>query len=128
MILDSNFLVHLERERRRQKTGPASAFLLSHSGEPLFVTPTIAGEIAAGESMADVGLWKAFIGVFQLLEIVDEVTWRYGQVYRHLRAKGEMIGQNDLWIAATALTYGRSIVTRNTGEFSRVPGLNVLSF
>ena len=82
MILDSNFLVHLERERRRQKTGPASAFLLSHSGEPLFVTPTIAGEIAAGESMADVGLWKAFIGVFQLLEIVDEVTWRYGQVSR----------------------------------------------
>jgi tRNA(fMet)-specific endonuclease VapC len=37
--------------------------------------------------------------------------------------RGEIIGSNDLWIAATVLTHGAILVTNNTGEFSRVPDL-----
>jgi hypothetical protein len=64
MILDSNFLIHLERERRRKAQGPASEFLLSHSGAPLVNTPTIAGEIACGDSMRDRKTWAKFVGFF----------------------------------------------------------------
>jgi tRNA(fMet)-specific endonuclease VapC len=39
-----------------------------------------------------------------------------------------MIGMNDLWIAATALANGCALVTGNTDEFSRVPGLNAIPF
>ncbi len=40
-------------------------------------------------------------------------------------AKGEPIGNNDLWIAAHAKAAGLIVVTNNEREFKRVPGLQV---
>lgn len=128
MILDSNFLIHLERERRRKIQGPASEFLLSHAGSSLFVTPTITGEIACGDSMRDRKIWAAFVGYFSSLELTAEVSWHYSVLFRQLKRNGQMIGQNDLWIAATGLAYDLPVVTRNVSEFARVPSLKVLGF
>jgi tRNA(fMet)-specific endonuclease VapC len=58
--------------------------------------------------------------------VPDEATAvRYGDIRAHLEATGQKIGPNDLWIAAHALAGGRTVVTNNTGEFTRVPGLTV---
>ncbi|HKK17268.1 MAG TPA: type II toxin-antitoxin system VapC family toxin [Opitutales bacterium] len=128
MILDSSFLVHLERERRRKVQGPASEFLLSHAGSSLSVTPTIMGEIACGDSMRDRKTWAVFVGYFHSLELTAEVSWYYSTVFRHLKNNDQMIEQNDLWIAAAGLAYERPVVTRNISEFARVPHLRVLGF
>jgi predicted nucleic acid-binding protein len=37
-----------------------------------------------------------------------------------------VIGAHDLWIAATALTHGLGVATRDRGDFARVQGLRVL--
>jgi tRNA(fMet)-specific endonuclease VapC len=42
-----------------------------------------------------------------------------------LRATGQVIGPNDLLIAATALANGYAVLTENVREFERVPGLSV---
>ena len=42
-----------------------------------------------------------------------------------LERAGSVIGEADLWIAATALAGDGIIVTNNVREFSRVPGLAV---
>jgi tRNA(fMet)-specific endonuclease VapC len=42
-----------------------------------------------------------------------------------LERSGTSIGEADLWIAATALAANGTVVTHNTSEFSRVPGLAV---
>ena len=47
---------------------------------------------------------------------------------RALAAQGQLIGANDMWIAATALVYGMGVVTNNMDEFKRVPGLTVASY
>ncbi len=57
-----------------------------------------------------------------------EIAWHYGEIYRALAAKGQLIGANDMWIAATALAHGFGIVTNNHDEFSRVSGLPVEAF
>jgi predicted nucleic acid-binding protein len=57
-----------------------------------------------------------------------EVSWQFGCAYRHLRRNGQLIGANDLWIAATALAYGMPIVTSNVAHYRRVPGLTVLKY
>ena len=44
-----------------------------------------------------------------------------------LRRAGQLIGERDLLIAATALAGGHSVMTLNRAEFERVPGLVVLS-
>lgn len=51
-----------------------------------------------------------------------------GEIYRALAAKGQLIGTNDLWIAATALVHGMGVVTNNMHEFSRVPDLTVVPY
>ena len=43
----------------------------------------------------------------------------------HLAGLGTVIGPNDLLIASIALASGLTLVTHNTGEFSRVPGLKL---
>ena len=52
----------------------------------------------------------------------------YGEAKALLRAKGQPISDNDLWIAAHALADGLVLVTNNVGEFKRVKGLKVESW
>jgi tRNA(fMet)-specific endonuclease VapC len=47
----------------------------------------------------------------------------YARIRHYLEKQEQMIGGNDLMIAATALAHGLTLVTHNTEEFSRVPGL-----
>lgn len=42
-----------------------------------------------------------------------------------LEAEGRVIGPHDILIAATARANGLTLVTHNTGEFSRVEGLRI---
>jgi tRNA(fMet)-specific endonuclease VapC len=45
-----------------------------------------------------------------------------------LEAKGKPIGIEDVWIAATALEHGLTVVTRNLKHFQRIPGLRTESW
>lgn len=49
----------------------------------------------------------------------------YGKLRAELEAKGEMIGNNDLWIAAHALASDLVLVTNDENEFRRVRGLKM---
>jgi tRNA(fMet)-specific endonuclease VapC len=42
-----------------------------------------------------------------------------------LQRGGAIIGNNDLWLAAHARAEGWILVTNNTREFSRAPGLQL---
>ncbi len=64
----------------------------------------------------------AAIGTLPLAEPADR---HYGAIRSELERAGRPIGRNDLLIAAHARALGATLVTRNTGEFGRVPGLAV---
>ena len=129
MILDSTFLVDLERERKRAEKGAAVAFLRSHEDVSFAITFTIAGELAAGRSLGlDREKWERFIRPFRFYEYSTDVAWLFGRSFRQLQQDGRMIGANDLWIAATALANDVPVVTRNDREFSRVEGLKVFGY
>lgn len=49
----------------------------------------------------------------------------YAEIRAFLKKRGTMIGANDLFIAAHARCEGLVLVTNNTREFSRVPGLQI---
>jgi hypothetical protein len=63
---------------------------------------------------------------FQVLEITEAIAWRASRVDRQLRS--EHIGDNDVWIAATALAYGLPVVTNNHKHLGRVKGLRVVGY
>lgn len=66
-----------------------------------------------------------FFGRFRSMPFDDEAARHYGEIRATLETKGRLIGPNDLLIAATALAGDLTLVTHNTAEFSRVPGLRL---
>jgi tRNA(fMet)-specific endonuclease VapC len=64
-------------------------------------------------------------GVLQVAELPAAAGDHYGQIRAGLQQAGQMIGNNDLWIAAHARAEGWIVVTNNEREFLRVPGLQV---
>ncbi|WP_045001947.1 type II toxin-antitoxin system VapC family toxin [Bradyrhizobium sp. LTSP857] len=65
------------------------------------------------------------LGEINVLPFEVPADTEYGGIRAKLEAAGKPIGGNDLLIAAHAYATGATIVTANTGEFKRIPGLNV---
>jgi tRNA(fMet)-specific endonuclease VapC len=59
------------------------------------------------------------------LPLPETAAETYGTIRAELESKGEMIGNNDLWIAAHALAGGLTLVSNNEKEFRRVRGLKI---
>jgi tRNA(fMet)-specific endonuclease VapC len=67
----------------------------------------------------------AFLQYVEVLDYPDSATMHYAKIRAHLKTAGTLIGANDLFIAAHARSLGLILVTNNTREFRRVPGLSI---
>ena len=67
----------------------------------------------------------AYLKHVEVLDYPDEAALHYGQIRATLKVAGNMIGGNDLLIAAHARALGLVLVTNNTREFGRVQGLRL---
>ena len=68
---------------------------------------------------------QAFLPHVEILEFPDDAAIHYAQIRADLKKRGQMIGANDLFIAAHARSLGLRLVTNNVAEFSRVKGLTL---
>ena len=59
----------------------------------------------------------------RILPLTDEMIVKASEVYADLHQRGELIGDADILIAASALVLG--VVTNNENHFRRVPNLHV---
>ena len=66
-----------------------------------------------------------FLELFKVIPFTDEMSYTYAEIRKELEAKGNRIGANDLFIAATALNKKAILVTHNTREFIRIDGLQL---
>jgi tRNA(fMet)-specific endonuclease VapC len=66
-----------------------------------------------------------FILPLEVLPFDEEATKSYGEIRAALEKAGTPIGSMDLMIAAHAVCLDMTLVTNNTREFKRVPGLKV---
>ena len=63
----------------------------------------------------------------QAIPITESVARVHADLWSGLAERGEQIGAHDLWIAATAISHGLGIATRNDSHFKRIPGLRVIT-
>jgi tRNA(fMet)-specific endonuclease VapC len=68
---------------------------------------------------------KAFLSYVEVLAFADDAASHYAEIRADLKKRGQMIGANDLFIAAHARCLGLRLVTNNTAEFGRVKGLTI---
>ena len=66
-----------------------------------------------------------FLAPLEVLDFPAAAAVNFGEIRYFLQAAGTPIGGYDLLIAAHALYEGLTLVTNNTREFSRVPGLRL---
>ena len=128
VLIDASILI--EAERGRLDLEP---HVERHRDEESFVSVITASELLHGAHRATSANVRAkrsaFVeGVlerFPLLSIDLACARAHSEVWAELREAGLMIGPHDLWLAATCLAHGFTMVTANLREFERVPGLAV---
>ncbi len=124
-LLDTNILSDLIRRPRGR-----IAQCIAEVGEGSVCTSiVVAAELRYGaeksgsERLAErVGL---ILSALEIVPLEPPADRHYATLRHHLARQGLPIGPNDLLIAAHALTHDLILVTANTGEFNRVPGLRV---
>ena len=125
-LLDTNVCIHLLNEKH-----PAilQHFRL-HSAADIALCSVVKAELLYGARRsqrmeANLQLLKAFFAPLQSLPFDDECAEHYGQIHADLLNQGKPIGPNDILIAAIARANDATLITHNTGEFSRVAGLRM---
>ena len=68
---------------------------------------------------------RAFLPHVEVLEFFDAAAIHHAEIRADLKKRGQMIGANDLFIAAHARTLGLRLVTNNTADVGRVKGLTL---
>jgi len=67
----------------------------------------------------------AFLRHVEVLDFPDEAASHYAKIRADPKARGTMIGANDLLIAAHARSAGLTLISNNTREFRRVRELSI---
>jgi tRNA(fMet)-specific endonuclease VapC len=125
-LLDTNICTYI---RRRRPPGVLARFQRLKPGEAVLSVITY-GELVYGaqKSQSREQATKQLAELAGLLPIVAlplQAGEFYGAIRADLEARGEMIGNNDLWIAAHAKAMGLTLVTNNEREFRRIQGLKI---
>lgn len=125
-LLDTNACIQLWQRKnlnvRRNFAlyGPADIALCSVvKAELLF------GALRSEYQENNLQLLQKLFAPLQSFDFDDVAAEHYAQIRADLTAQGCLIGANDLMIAAIARANQLTLITHNTGEFSRVQGITV---
>jgi toxin FitB len=133
-LLDTNILSELRRPKPNQKI---VGFVASKPLDLLFVSTVTFAEIRFGIELvadatrrAELNDWLAHkvrpMFEERVLAVSEDVMFKWRLLVEDGRKAGHTYSQPDLIIAATALHYGLTVVSRDTGDFkkARAPVLN----
>ena len=123
-LLDTNICIYIRQKKpeellrrfERLRPGEAAISVITF-GELLYGAEKSWHRSAALERLRELVL------LVPALPLPETAGQAYGKIRADLESRGEMIGNNDLWIAAHAIAEHFVLVTNNQKEFRRVRGL-----
>lgn len=127
-VLDTNTVIDYFRGRgkvakRLLAVPPAEIGLPSITAYEVWVS--VLGSQNAERRQAQ---YEAFLSAIGVLPFDSATSRRAAELHHALARRGQTIGPFDTLIAATALQANATLVTRNTREFGRVPGLTIINW
>ena len=125
-LLDTVFLIDLQREMNSGASGPAHHFLGQQADEEFAISVISLLEFLEGYEQTRDG--EEFLEPFVKLEVSQNVSRCGSRIRRHLRQQGLCIGDFDILIAATALEADVELVTADKDHFARIDGLTLISY
>ena len=125
-LLDTNACVQFLRNRhalvvQRIQARPMAELRLCS----IVVAELYYGVLRSADPTTNRAKVDAFVSTFISLPFDENAAKIQAQIRYDLEIAGTPIGPYDLQIAAIALAHGLTLVTHNTAEFNRVPGLSL---
>ncbi len=110
-LLDTNIVIALFADEMKVKASFATA-------NEVCISSITVGELCYGakksaRSTENLERIKDLVASITVLGCDLETAYRYGEVKNKLRFKGKPLPENDMWIAAIALQYNLTLVTRD---------------
>jgi tRNA(fMet)-specific endonuclease VapC len=125
-LLDTNICIYIRRERPQTVLDRFKSLLPGMTA----ISVITYGELVYGVRKSP-DPDKALMILEELTELIpvvpmtSDVAETYGLIRSDLATRGALIGNNDLWIAAHAMTLKLTLVTNNEKGFQRVGGLTI---
>lgn len=125
-LLDANIVIYISQKRPQEvlrrfsklRPGEAAISVIAY-GELIY------GAMKSSQRHAGLERLRELSHLLPALGLPEKAAETFGYIRAQLETRGEMIGNNDLWIAAHALASSLTLVTNNEKEFRRVKGLKV---
>lgn len=124
-LLDTNIIIALFANEESIVNNLAQA-------TEVFVPSIALGELHYGarksvRSQKNLERIEEFVANNTIIECDANTARQYGDIKNRLRIKGRPLPENDVWIAALALQYGLTLVTRDA-HFQEVENLQTASW
>jgi tRNA(fMet)-specific endonuclease VapC len=123
ILLDTNICVHVINAKPPAVLERFRQHRMGEIGLCSVVAAELAYGVAKSGSARNRQALEMFLAPLIILPFDEAALWAYGDLRAELERKGTPIGALDTMIAAHALSQQSTLVTNNTREFARVPGL-----
>lgn len=125
-LLDTNICIYIAK----YNPPTVRARFAQHSANELAMSVITLGELRYGAEKSQakekaLKVIEELANSMRIEELSEDVAEHYGQIRAELHKSGQMIGNNDLWLAAHARSQGWILVTNNEREFLRVANLHI---
>jgi tRNA(fMet)-specific endonuclease VapC len=122
-LLDTNIVIYVLKKRPLEvlKIFNANASRMAISS--ITLSELIYGAEKSANISKNLEAIEDFVSHLEVLPYDARASQHYGQIKAALEKKGKIIGENDIHIAAHAISQGLILVTNNLKEFKRVSNL-----
>lgn len=130
-LLDSDVCIHALRPKGSSLLMSALSTMLTEGAAISVVTygEIMEGVLYARHRSLAMQRFREFLEPLDIIGITTDIAEIWADIRGHLRhnVKGRTFADNDLMIAATALRFDLTLMTRNLKDFEPIDGLTIVT-
>ncbi len=124
-LLDTNIVIYVLKQRPIEVLATFNANASRMAISSITLAELFHGAEKSSRVSENLAAIEDFCSRLEVVPYGPKAAQHYGAIRAALEKLGQPIGVNDLHIAAHARSEGLVLVTNNTGEFERVPALEL---
>ncbi len=124
-MLDTNFVIYVMKRKPIEVLSKFNENSARMAMSAITLSELFHGAEKSSRVSENLLAIEDFVSRIEILQYTSKASQHYGVIRAALEKRGQVIGVNDLHIAAHARSEGLAVVTNNTDEFARVPALMV---
>jgi tRNA(fMet)-specific endonuclease VapC len=122
-LLDTNIVIYVLKRRPKEVLDIFNANASRMAISSITLSELMYGAEKSLNTDKNLEAVEEFVSHLEVLPYDAKASQHYGQIKAALEKKGQIIGENDIHIAAHAISHGFILVSNNVREFKRVPNL-----